>query len=42
MFFHFSGVKESDLVPLKDSLAIMNILDEVRKQIGVQYPADTE
>jgi predicted dehydrogenase len=34
-----AGLTESPLVPLDASLAVMSILDEVRAQIGVTYPA---
>lgn len=34
------GRTESSLVPLDDTLAVMGILDRVREQIGVRYPAD--
>jgi len=33
------GLTESPLVPLDDSLAVMRILDECRRQIGLEYPA---
>jgi len=33
-----SGLGESPLVPLDDSIAIMRILDECRRQIGLTYP----
>jgi predicted dehydrogenase len=36
-----SGETESPLVPLSNSLEIMRILDHVRGQIGVNYPATT-
>ena len=36
------GLTESPLVPLDDSVAILATLDEVRRQIGVRYPADAE
>jgi predicted dehydrogenase len=34
------GHLESSLVPLSESLAITECMDEVRQQIGLQYPAD--
>jgi len=34
--------KESDKQSLKESLDIMKILDQVRKEIGLVYPAETE
>lgn len=34
------GRTESELVPLDDTLAVMRILDRVREQTGVHYPAD--
>jgi len=33
-----SGEKESPLLTLKDTVAIMEILDTVRAQIGLKYP----
>lgn len=35
-----AGKKESEYVSYNDSLSIARIMDEVRKQIGVKYPAD--
>ncbi|QGG96976.1 gfo/Idh/MocA family oxidoreductase [Actinomarinicola tropica] len=35
------GHLESDVIPLDTSVAIMATLDEIRRQIGVTYPADT-
>ena len=35
------GKTESPVLPLEESLNVSNILDEVRKQIGVRYPQDT-
>lgn len=35
-----AGEKESPLVPLEGSLAVMRTLDAVRDRIGVRYPAD--
>ena len=34
-----SGQLESSVLPLSESVAIMEVLDEVRKQIGLDYPA---
>jgi predicted dehydrogenase len=36
------GVTESPLVPLDDTLAIMEIMDNARAQVGVRYPAAGE
>ncbi|MFJ2391494.1 Gfo/Idh/MocA family protein [Streptomyces sp. NPDC087843] len=36
-----AGEKESPLVPLDGSLAVMRTLDAVREQIGVRYPGET-
>jgi predicted dehydrogenase len=33
-----AGLGESPLVPLDDSIAVMRILDECRRQIGLTYP----
>ena len=35
-----AGELESPLVPLEDTIAILETLDEARRQIGVCYPAD--
>jgi predicted dehydrogenase len=35
-----AGEKESPLVPLEGSLAVMRTLDAVRERIGVRYPGD--
>jgi len=32
------GVTESPIMPLDESLGIMNIMDEIRKQWGLRYP----
>jgi predicted dehydrogenase len=37
-----SGLTESPLVPLDDTLAIMEIMDDARAQVGVRYPAAGE
>ena len=34
------GLLESPLMPHEDSLQVMAVLDEVRKQIGVIYESD--
>ncbi|MGJ5751082.1 putative dehydrogenase [Streptomyces puniciscabiei] len=36
-----AGEKESPLVPLEGSLAVMRTLDAVRERIGVRYPGET-
>ncbi|MGD8168294.1 Gfo/Idh/MocA family protein [Herbiconiux sp. P16] len=35
-----AGEKESPLMPLGQSVAIMRVLDEVREQIGLHYPGE--
>jgi predicted dehydrogenase len=35
-----AGETESPLVPLDDTVAILDLLDDARAQIGVRYPAD--
>ncbi|SDZ40158.1 Gfo/Idh/MocA family protein [Herbiconiux ginsengi] len=35
-----AGEKESPLMPLTQSVAIMRVLDEVREQIGLRYPGE--
>ncbi|MDJ0317277.1 Gfo/Idh/MocA family protein [Arthrobacter antibioticus] len=35
-----AGLTESTTMPLDDSLAIMELFDEVRRQLGVSYPND--
>jgi predicted dehydrogenase len=37
-----AGELESPLVPLDETLAILEVLDEVRRQIGVRYGADAQ
>jgi predicted dehydrogenase len=37
-----AGETESPLVPLDDTVGILEILDEARRQIGVRYPADED
>jgi len=34
------GKKESELMTLKESLELAEVMEEIRKQIGVVYPAD--
>lgn len=35
-----TGTFEGDILPLSESVAIMGTLDEIRRQIGVQYPGE--
>ena len=35
-----SGLANSDLLPIDESIAIMHTLDDVRAQLGVTYPKD--
>ncbi|MDT7657118.1 MAG: hypothetical protein QOF38_1833, partial [Pseudonocardiales bacterium] len=35
------GRRESDVMPLDETVAIMGTLDEVRRQIGLVYPSET-
>ena len=35
-----AGELESPLVPLDETVAILTVLDEARRQLGVRYPAD--
>lgn len=35
-----AGEKESPLMPLDESVAIMTILDDIRAQVGVKYPGE--
>jgi predicted dehydrogenase len=37
-----AGELESPLVPLDETVAILEVLDETRRQLGVRYPADEE
>jgi len=37
-----SGARESDLHPLSNTLTAVRILDEVRRQVGVRFPADND
>jgi predicted dehydrogenase len=43
-FIHLilSGKRESAINSHENSLATLEIIDEVRRQLGVAYPADTE
>jgi predicted dehydrogenase len=34
------GILGGDILPLDDSVAIMGMLDEIRRQIGVRYPSE--
>ena len=34
------GADESPLMPLTESVAIMETLDEVRRQIGLRFPGE--
>ena len=38
----FKNERPDDLVSLDSSLAVMELMDEIRKQIGVVFPADQE
>ena len=35
-----AGLRESPLVPHAQTLTLMRQLDDVRRQVGVRYPAD--
>jgi hypothetical protein len=35
-----AGQTESESIPLDDTVAIMELLDDARAQLGVRYPAD--
>lgn len=35
-----AGKTESDVVPLDDTLHLMQVLDQIREQIGVRYPGE--
>ena len=35
-----AGKTESDLLPLDETLRIMQVLDEVRRQLGVRFPGE--
>ncbi len=34
------GKKESPLMPLQETITIMQTLDEMRRQLGVKYPSE--
>lgn len=36
-----TGETESPLVPLDETLALMGLMDRIRSQVGVEYPADS-
>ncbi|WP_295012081.1 Gfo/Idh/MocA family protein [uncultured Microbacterium sp.] len=40
--FVADGSLDSDLLPVDESVAIMALLDEIRAQIGVRYPDETD
>ena len=33
-----SGKKDSELLPIAESVSIMQTMDEIRNQIGLKYP----
>jgi len=37
-----AGLTESEFIPLDDTIGILEVLDEARRQLGVRYPADDE
>jgi predicted dehydrogenase len=37
-----AGETESPVVPLQDTVEILEVIDQARAQIGVRYPADRE
>jgi dihydrodiol dehydrogenase / D-xylose 1-dehydrogenase (NADP) len=37
-----AGKKQSEAMPLAESLSIMQTMDEVRRQFGLQYPMETQ
>lgn len=37
-----AGELESPLVPLDETIAILDLIDDARRQLGVRYPADAE
>ena len=37
---YIKGEKVNELVSLESSLDVMNIMDEIRKQIGIVFPCD--
>lgn len=36
------GKKESDIMPLDETIVMMEVMDEVRKQNGLEYPENIE
>jgi hypothetical protein len=36
-----AGELESPLVPLDETIALLEVIDEARRQLGARYPADT-
>ena len=34
------GATESDIMPLDETVAIMETMDEIRRQIGLRYPGE--
>jgi hypothetical protein len=34
------GLTESPVLPLSETLSIMETLDEIRRQIGLRYPSE--
>src|SRR5690606_11651996 len=34
------GRLEGDILPIDETVAIMGVLDEIRRQIGVRYPSE--
>ena len=37
-----AGERESPLVPWDDTIGILELMDDARRQLGVRYPADDE
>ena len=35
-----AGKKESDVVPLSETIRVMDLMDEIRRQGGTVYPVD--
>jgi predicted dehydrogenase len=35
-----AGKRESDIMPLDETLSIMKLLDDIRKQWGLKYPIE--
>jgi hypothetical protein len=35
-----NGLSESPLVPAAQTLELLGVMDEVRRQLGIQYAAD--